>query len=174
VPTDDQAPVQIVSYDPSWPSLFDQERDLLERTIASWLTGPIEHIGSTAVPGLVAKPVIDIMAPVESLAASRQAISVLARSAYYYYPYRSDTEHWFCKPSPVYRTHHLHLIPSGGQAWTDALVFRDYLRGDPEIAAEYAALKQRLAKQYQFDREAYTEAKFPFIQRVLRLAARNV
>ena len=81
-------------------------RDVLQ----PWLAGPIEHIGSTAVPGLAAKPVVDIMAGVESLDASRPAIAALERAGYCYAPYRADTEHWFCKPSPQFRTHHLHLM----------------------------------------------------------------
>ncbi len=165
-----EAPVHIAPYDPSWPSLFGQERAILESTLAPWLTGTIEHIGSTAVPGLVAKPVIDIMAGVESLAASLPAISALAVVGYVYFPYKPESMHWFCKPSAFFRTHHLHLVPFGDPLWNERLVFRDYLRSDPTTAANYAKLKQRLAKQYEFDREAYTNAKEPFIQDVLRIA----
>ena len=78
--------------------------------------------------------------------------------------------HWFCKPSPAARTHHLHLVPVGGRLWTERLAFRDTLRQHPDIAAEYAALKTRLAAQYRRDREAYTEAKGVFIERVLTQA----
>jgi GrpB-like predicted nucleotidyltransferase (UPF0157 family) len=84
-----------------------------------------------------------------------------------YFPYRPDEIHWFCKPSAAFRTHHLHLVPFGGRLWTERLAFRDCLRRDAAAAAEYAALKQRLARQYQFDREAYTDAKEPFIRKVL-------
>src|ERR1051326_7868006 len=98
------APVQIVPYDPLWPALFDQERELLARTLAPWLVGAIEHIGSTAVPGLAAKPVIDITVAGKNLAASRPAISVLPEIGYTYFPYRPDVMHWFCKPSPERKT----------------------------------------------------------------------
>src|ERR1051325_1258605 len=111
------APVRIVPYDPSWPALFDQERELLACTLAPWLVGAIEHIGSTAVPGLVAKPVIDIMVAVESLDASRPAIFVLPEIGYVHFPYRPDVMHWFCKPSPSFRTHHLHLVPLSSRLW---------------------------------------------------------
>ncbi len=162
------APVRIVPYDPAWPALFDKERVILEAFLAKWLVGPVEHVGSTAVPGLAGKPVIDIMAAVESLDASRPAIPALATLDYVYFPYRPEEKHWFCKPSAAFRTHHLHLVPIGSQSWRDRLAFRDYLRHNSAIAAEYAALKQELAKRYEFDRDAYTEAKGPFIQRVLK------
>src|SRR5213594_3261033 len=96
----EEAPVEIVPYDASWPRLFEEERNNLREVIAPWLVGPIEHIGSTAIPGLAAKPVIDIMAVVESLDASRPALDALTALDYCYAPYRADSEHWFCKPSP--------------------------------------------------------------------------
>jgi GrpB-like predicted nucleotidyltransferase (UPF0157 family) len=168
------APVRIVPYDPAWPTLFEKERALLEGFLARWLAGPIEHVGSTAVPGLAAKPVIDIMAAVESLAASRPAIAALADIGYVYFPYQPEQKHWFCKPSAAFRTHHLHLVPFASRWWNERLAFRDYLRRDRVTAKEYAELKQQLAKQHEFDREAYTEAKGPFIQRILKLALPNV
>jgi GrpB-like predicted nucleotidyltransferase (UPF0157 family) len=171
--TSGEAPVEIVPYDPSWPGRFSQEEAMLRRTLAAWLAGPIEHIGSTAIPGLVAKPVIDIMATVDSLNASRPAISALADLGYCYFPYRADSEHWFCKPSPAFRTHHLHLVPLESRLWNEAIAFRDYLRSHPKIAFEYADLKGQLAQQYRFDREASPEAKGPFIARITDLALRT-
>jgi len=165
-----EAPVEIVPYDPSWPRLFEEERASLVRVIAPWLAGPVEHIGSTAIPGVAAKPVIDIMAIVESLDASRPALEVLAANDYCYAPYRAESEHWFCKPSPAFRTHHLHLVPSGSPLLAEAIAFRDYLRAHADVANEYADLKRRLAREHRLDREAYTEAKTPFIQRVLACA----
>ena len=76
--------------------------------------------------------------------------------------------HWFCKPSAAFRTHHLHLVPLGSRRWIECLAFRDALRRDEALAGEYAALKHTLAASFQFDREAYTEGKTPFVQRVLR------
>ena len=162
-----EARVEIAPYDAAWPSLFAQERALLEAVLGPWLAGPIEHVGSTAVTGLPAKPVIDIMAGVESLAAAGPAIAAAATLGYLYFPYRPDVMHWFCKPSPAYRTHHLHLVPAGSRLWVERLAFRDCLRREAATASEYAALKMTLAKQYEFDREAYTGAKGPFIQRIL-------
>ena len=163
------AQVHIVPYDPGWPIRFEAERQVLLSSIGPWLVGgAVEHIGSTAVPGLDAKPVIDIMAGVESLDAARPALPVLERHQYCYAPYRTEVMHWFCKPSPAQRTHHLHLVPIGSPLWIERLVFRDYLRAHPDVADEYAALKRRLGETHRFDREAYTNAKTPFVQRVLR------
>jgi GrpB-like predicted nucleotidyltransferase (UPF0157 family) len=165
-----EAPIEIVPYDAAWPGLFEEERLKLMDTIGPWLAGPIEHIGSTAVPGLAAKPVIDIMAGVASLDASRPAIAALVGADYCYFPYRPDDEHWFCKPSAAFRTHHLHLVPLDSSQWAGALAFRDYLKIHPEAAAEYQELKERLAREFRLDREAYTDAKGPFITRVTGLA----
>src|SRR6185295_17629540 len=156
------AAIHIVPYDASWPRLFREEREQLARLLAPWLAGPIEHIGSTAIAGLPAKPIIDIMVAVADLDTSRDALPAAASHGYLYFPYRADVMHWFCKPTPSFRTHHLHLVPVGSRLWDDRLAFRDCLRRTPAIAAEYAALKCRLADLHRFDREAYTEAKGPF------------
>lgn len=166
-----EAEIQIVPYDALWPVQFQAERGLLLNLIQRFICGPVEHVGSTAVPGLLAKPVIDVMVPVESLAASRPAIALLERSGYSYGDYRSDVMHWFCKPSPEVRTHHLHLVPFRSALWNDRIAFRDYLRVHPQVATEYGDLKLRLAEQFRFDREAYTDAKEPFVKRILSLTA---
>jgi len=162
-----EAPIDLESCDRHWPAQFAEEQARLQPALAPWLTGTIEHIGSTAVPGLVANPVIDPMAPVTSLEASRPAIKAVERLGYVYYPYQADRMHWFCKPSAAYRTHHLHLVPKDGARWRERIAFRDALRRDPALASEYATLKYRLAAAHRFEREAYTEGKAPFIGRVL-------
>ena len=161
------SPIEIVPHDHSWPAKFKAERSLLAVTIAPWLAGLIEHIGSTAVAGLAAKPVIDIMAAVHSLEASRPAIAAVAHLSYVYFPYKADEMHWFCKPSPSLRTHHLHLVPIASPLWAQRLRFRDALRNETGLAVEYAELKLQLAHQFPLDREAYTDGKTTFIQRVL-------
>ena len=165
-----EPPVEIVPYDSSWPGLFTAEAEVLHHALRPWLTGPIEHIGSTAIPGLAAKPIIDIMAGVESLDASRPAIAAAANAGYCYAPYQAEIEHWFCKPSPAVRTHHLHLVPMGSSQWVQPIAFRNYLRARADVAQEYEALKRRLAEVHHNDREAYTRAKRPFIARVTALA----
>lgn len=161
------ASVKVVSYNPDWPAMFLAEQQHLTEVLSSWLCGSIEHVGSTAVPGLAAKPVIDIMVPVESLSASKEAIKALQNVGYCYYPYKADVMHWFCKPSPEVRTHHLHLIPVGSELWKQRVAFRDHLRNSPQDLKRYAELKLGLAEQYHDDRELYTQAKWPFIKSVL-------
>ena len=165
-----EEPIHIAPYDESWPERFNQEQAVLNRTLSHWLTGAIEHVGSTAVPGLAAKPVIDIMVGVESLEASRPAIAVLGKIDYCYFPYRAESMHWFCKPSPSFRTHHLHLVPFQSPLWVERLAFRDYLRTHAEAVREYAEFKYRLAQQHRFDRESYTDAKTSFVMRIVKLA----
>jgi GrpB-like predicted nucleotidyltransferase (UPF0157 family) len=161
------APIEIVEYSPQWPQEFGREQQLVSRTLAPWLVGLPQHIGSTAVPGLAAKPIIDIMAPVASLEASAAAIASAGRIGYLFYPYKPEVMHWFCKPSPAHRTHHLHLVPMDSRLWRERLAFRDALRGQAELRAEYQALKLRLAAQHRDDREAYTEGKSAFVSRVV-------
>ena len=161
------APIEIVAADPRWPALFAAERDAIARVLAPWLVGVPEHIGSTAVPGLAAKPVIDIMAPVASLDASREAIAAASALQYLHAPYQAEVMHWFCKPSPALRTHHLHLVPLGSALWHDRLAFRDALRQDAALRDAYVQLKRTLAVQHAGDRDAYTAAKGPFVAHVL-------
>jgi GrpB-like predicted nucleotidyltransferase (UPF0157 family) len=165
-----QQPVCIAEYDRSWPQRFKEEEKLLREVIASFCSGSVEHIGSTAVEGLAAKPVIDIMVGVESLDASRPAIPILERVGYCYFPYRPTQMHWFCKPSPAIRTHHVHLVPFGNQLWVERIAFRDYLRAHSEVAREYGMLKRRLAQEFRLDREAYTDAKSSFVMAIVSLA----
>ncbi len=163
-------PVLIAGYDVSWPEKFETERVLLQELISPWVVGGIHHVGSTSVPGLAAKPVIDILVGVESLDRSRPCIDKVASLGYLYWPYRSDEMHWFCKPDPARRTHHLHLIPTGSPRYRDELAFRDALRRDPALTERYAALKRDLAARFRDDREAYTEHKAPFVSEVLAIA----
>jgi GrpB-like predicted nucleotidyltransferase (UPF0157 family) len=161
------AEIEVVPYNPAWPSAFVAERDLLQAVLKPWLKGEIEHVGSTAVPGLAAKPIIDVLAPVESLEQSVGAIVAAVAAGYAHYPYKPEVMHWFCKPSPEVRTHHLHLVLHGSNVWVERLAFRDALRQDEALRSEYARLKLQLARQFKQDREAYTEAKGPFILAVL-------
>ena len=121
------------------------------------------------MPGLLAKPVIDIMAPVEDLESSRGALAVLEENGYCYAPYKANVEHWLCKPRPEHRTHHLHLVPLDSPLWKDRLAFRDLLRSNAQLAMGYAELKSRLVATHRNDRERYTEEKWPFIESALRL-----
>lgn len=166
-PRQKDAPIEIVTYRPEWVEAFEAERWRLVEALGPWLNGAVEHIGSTAVPGLAAKPLIDIMAPVRSLDDAAGAIDAARGLGYHHYPYLPDVMHWFCKPSPEVRTHHLHLVPLGSRRWTDTLAFRDALRRDADLADDYARLKRELATRHRTDREAYTQAKASFVDAVI-------
>ncbi|CAN7548521.1 GrpB family protein [Rhizobacter sp. LjRoot28] len=161
------APIEIVAYRPEWVEDFGVERQRLVDALGPWLTGTVQHIGSTAVPGLAAKPLIDIMAPIRSLEDGAGAIEAARTLGYHHYPYLPDVMHWFCKPSPEVRTHHLHLVPFGSRRWVDTLAFRDALRSDPDLAQAYAGLKRELAARFRTDREGYTQAKASFVDDVI-------
>jgi GrpB-like predicted nucleotidyltransferase (UPF0157 family) len=160
-------PVRLEPYDAGWPERFLEERAALSTAIGDCAVGGIHHVGSTAVPGLEAKPVIDILVVVHDLETSRECFDKLGALGYLYAPYRADEMHWFCKPDPARRTHHLHLVPTGSRRFRDELAFRDYLRGHADIAGEYGALKRRLAEEFEHDPEAYTAAKVDFIRAAL-------
>jgi GrpB-like predicted nucleotidyltransferase (UPF0157 family) len=139
----------------------------LEDAIGDWVVGGIHHVGSTAVPGLEAKPIIDILVGVRDLDESRACFEPLARLGYMYAPYLAEEMHWFCKPHPSRRTHHLHLVPVDSKRYHAELAFCNHLRESPQIAAEYLALKRGLARRFAHDREAYTDSKADFFRRVL-------
>lgn len=162
--------VTLVSYDPTWPDKFEKEKKLIEQTIGSYCTGGIYHIGSTAIPGLSAKPIIDILVGVTSLEKSQPCIDLLAQIQYQYFPYKADREHWFCKPSSYHRTHHLHLIATTHPEFKAKLVFRDYLISHQKEKEEYEKLKKKLAAHFRNDREAYTKAKAIFVQKIVAKA----
>ena len=164
--------VVIVCYDHRWPTRYEEERAKILKAIRDKLV-IVEHIGSTAVPGLAAKPITDIMAAVRRLADAEACIGPLQRIGYQYVPeYELELpeRRYFHKGLPESRTHHLHVVEITSDFWRRHLLFRDYLRTHPEVAREYEALKRRLAERYRFDRQAYTEAKTEFIQAVVERA----
>lgn len=163
--------INVVPYDPLWPELFAKERNLLEQVLAPWLDDGIHHIGSTAVPGLAAKPLIDIIAGVRDLQESRAAYEPLGKIGYVYAPHRPHEAHHFAKPSANWRerTHNLHLTEVASALWRERLTFRDALRADPFLADEYAELKQRLADRCE-DGADYAACKRGFVERVLASA----
>ena len=160
------AAIAVVAYDPDWVRRFDQERALLEDVLAPWLDGGIHHVGSTAVPGLAAKPYVDMIAGVRDFEEARAAYRPLEAHGYIHTPHRPGIAHHFSKPSPDLDrlTHNLHLTEPGSDLWRERLVFRNALRADAALAAEYAALKLRLASEHPGD---YTKGKRPLVARVL-------
>jgi GrpB-like predicted nucleotidyltransferase (UPF0157 family) len=161
----------VVPYDPAWGRRFEAERTILEAALAPWLDGRIEHIGSTAVPGLSAKPVIDMIAPVRELEAARAAFEPLAAVGYRHREHRPEA-HCFHKPAGSEwweATHGLHLTERGSDLWRERLAFRDALRADPRLAAEYREWKLREAREPGAE-TPYAADKFPFVSRVLAQA----
>ena len=170
-------PVVVVSYDPCWLTLFEGERARIERAIGPWVE-EIEHIGSTAVPGLAAKPVIEIIVGVGSLEDSPAIVGHLEAIGYEYVPElerQIPSRRYFRKRRERRRTHQIHLVERSNSEWWDRhVLFRDHLQAHPEVAEEYARLKHELSGRFRDDRAAYTEAKTAFIHEVVRRAEDNV
>ena len=167
--------IELVSSDPDWPRLFNEEAARLRAIIPADLLIDLDHIGSTAVPGLAAKPVIDIQATVTDLdAACARLVAPLEDAGYAFWSENPDTDRLFfvkgLPPSAPHRTHHLHIMEAGIGALRH-IAFRDHLRDHPAEAAAYGALKQNLARRFRDDREAYTAGKGEFIEAVLDRAA---
>lgn len=165
--------IEIVSYDSRWPGIFEQERRHLLSCLPTELIGRIEHFGSTAVPGISAKPIVDILVEVTSLAETRKQIAPILEAKGYDYFWRPS---WGDDTPPFYawfikrdrngnRTHHIHMVEKGFEHW-ERLLFRDYLIEHPDVARQYGELKEKLSRLHRNDRVAYTEAKTKFIQTV--------
>ena len=166
--------VELVNYDPRWPVLFDEEAKRLRAVLDPSLILGLEHFGSTAVPGLSAKPIIDILIAVRSLTdAQASFVKTLRNLDYVYWAENPKQDRmFFVKGMPPFgsgRSHHVHVTEPKGEMW-QRLAFRDYLRAHPEEAATYEQLKRRLATEHQMDREAYTNAKAAYIESVMQKA----
>lgn len=172
----------IVDYDPRWPALFAGERVRIEQAIGPWIVD-IQHVGSTAVPGLAAKPVIDIMAGLRSRDDSKRCVAPLEDLGYVNRGQRVAKDMWLFvkrtdRPAPgqayrnsdgeiVSRTHVVHLLATSHPEWTRHILFRDYLQQDKSVAARYEELKRALAEKHGTDIAAYTNAKSEFIEVVI-------
>ncbi|MGZ4974190.1 MAG: GrpB family protein [Limisphaerales bacterium] len=169
--------VAIVPYDNCWPEMFERERLHLQSCLPVDLIKRIEHFGSTAVPGLSAKPIIDILVEVTSLEETKRRIVPLLEAQgydYFWRPSHGDSTPpfyaWFIKRDENgNRTHHIHMVESQFEHW-DRLLFRDYLIEHPDIAHEYDNLKKKLANAHSTDRVSYTQAKSGFISMVTEKA----
>lgn len=162
--------VEIVEYDAAWPDRFADQQGQVTAVLGRWLARPVEHIGSTSVPGLAAKPVIDMLAPVRSLEAALESVRALEADGWLFWP-EDPCRHyrlWFLRPRPDARTHHLHVIECDHRQAQALLVFRDTLRADPGLCRDYTQLKRQLACQYGDNRNAYSNAKGDFVEGVLR------
>ena len=165
--------ISIVPYNPEWPVLFEKEAEFLRRYLPASLITRIEHFGSTAIPGLAAKPIIDMLVAVDSLAKTGTQIVPLLESKGYDYFWRTDSQPpyaWFIKRNAEgKRTHHIHMVEAASTLW-ERLYFRDYLKRFPAEAQRYEELKQSLAEKYPTDRVAYTDGKAEFVLSVTERA----
>jgi GrpB-like predicted nucleotidyltransferase (UPF0157 family) len=166
--------LELASYDPDWPRAFEAERERLRAALGAVATR-IEHHGSTAVPGLCAKPILDIQVSVRALQPMEAYAAALRSLGYVHHPHPDDAfAPFFHRPEGWPHTHHVHVVVSGGGPERETLAFRDYLREHPEVAREYEALKATLAPRFEStdftSRQAYADAKGEFVRRVTREA----
>lgn len=160
-------------YNHEWPAEFERVSAELFLVFRELGTVMIEHIGSTAVPGLCAKPVLDVLAGASDLSGFESSINSLGQLGY---RYRPEYEHlipdrrYFVRQAGKQLRVHLHCVTFNGTLWRDHIGFRDALRNNSVLAAEYATLKRGLAEQFAHDKSAYTEAKAAFIRRVLKVS----
>ena len=168
------APVLIVDYDPAWPGRFDRERELVERLLGREALG-IEHVGSTAVAGLAAKPTVDIIVGLRDEQTADRVLPVLAGGGFTDATPCPERPDWYYCVGKGRRPHdvHMHLAKHGGPFWERHLLFRDSLRAEPDTAAAYASLKRLLARRFGSDRQGYCAAKTGFI-RWVEVRARGV
>ena len=174
--------IALVEYDPRWPEQFEVEAARVRAALNKDLITAVEHFGSTSVPGLSAKPVIDLLIGVRSVAEAREkAVPVLEALGYaFWYDNPSPDHLFFVKGLPPNgpRTHHIHMMEPGtfrdpkneASLFWDRLLFRDYLRAHPEEVRRYEAVKRDLAARFPDDREAYTNGKTGYVYGVMQKA----
>lgn len=164
-------PVQVAAPHVEWQRRGERLCRQLEVALARWLVAPVEHVGSTAVPGLAAKPVLDVQAAVLDLGCAGAVAQALAPAGWHLVPAELDARPWrrfLVHVVDEHRAAHLHLLPAGSARWSEQIAFRDALRADPALVLRYAELKRTLAAQHSADREAYTAGKDEFVRGVLQ------
>ena len=163
--------VKLTPHNPKWLSIFEKEKQALFRILGD-LVVDIQHIGSTSIPGIQAKPIIDISVGIKSMKDSRKFIPLLESIGYEYRPdFGGPTiQLLFVRGPEEKRTHYLHLMKHNGSIWKNDLTFRDFLRKDKKRAKQYSELKQDLAAKYADNRATYTASKADFIHQTIKLA----
>jgi GrpB-like predicted nucleotidyltransferase (UPF0157 family) len=162
-------PIIVVDYDPQWSLLFAREQEAILAALGNRVL-MVEHIGSTAVPGLAAKPVIDMAVGIQSLADAPALISYLEQLGYVYEPMLEQLipeRRFFWKGTPTVHTYHLHLAEADHPVLLKPLQFRNYLRKHPDAVEEYGVLKRELAKRCVQDMDAYVAGKTGFVENVM-------
>ena len=164
--------VQLVPHNPLWLVYFDEESRRLYATLGAYIR-EVRHIGSTAIPGIYAKPILDIMVGLVSIDNVHSCEPLLAELGYRYEGEQAISGwHFFRKKTGDLTTHHLHLVEWNGAYWLDHILFQEYLLRHPEVAEAYERLKLTLGKRHADDREAYTRDKTDFINKVTEMAHR--
>ena len=160
--------VRLAEYDARWPELFAAEgQRLLDRCRSLALAVALEHVGGTSIPGMCAKPVLDIAAGHPRQASLPDYVAALRSAGYESRGERGvPGRQFFCRGEP--RAYHLHLVEEGGPLWRDYVGFRDRLRADAEAARRFADVKRALAARFPSDREAYMRAKSSYVEEILR------
>jgi GrpB-like predicted nucleotidyltransferase (UPF0157 family) len=164
-------PIHILDPDPGWAGQAAELRGQLGGLLSRWQIDDIQHVGSTAVPGLAAKPILDLMAGCTDLDRAPEIAAALAGSGWHYVPPELDEQpyrRFFVHVVAGHRHAHLQLMRPDSERWQRQLDFRERLRADPGLRDGYAALKRQLASAHAEDREAYTRAKSGFVDRALR------
>ncbi len=161
--------VRLVPYDPAWPALFAAEARRLHAALGTGLPLALEHVGSTAVPGLAAKPILDLAGGLPPDAARAAYVAALVRAGWVHRGEQGiPGRDFFRRGEP--RAYHLHLSARDGAFWREHLAFRDALRASDALRDAYAALKHDLARRFPRDREAYIEGKGAFVRDVVARA----
>lgn len=169
-------PIVIVQYDDAWPAMFESQRARVEAAFGPVLLRPIEHVGSTAVPGLPAKAIIDMLGIVRDIYEARRCVPTIVEAGWVIAPEPADATQRrlsLCYPTVEHRSHHLHVVEERFDEWRGWLAFRDRLRAVAAVAAAYAALKKGLAERHGGDpnaREPYRTGKAQFIAEVTAAA----
>jgi len=163
--------VKLSPYNPKWPEIFKKEKKMLQKALGKMIID-IQHVGSTAVSRIPAKPIIDIAVAVPELSRKEveKYIEPLKKVGYEYRGEDRPREHLFVKGGEEKRICHLHMVKFDSKAWKDYLLFRDYLRTHKKVATKYAELKLELAKKFSGNRKLYTANKDNFIQKILKKA----
>jgi GrpB-like predicted nucleotidyltransferase (UPF0157 family) len=155
--------IRVVDHDPAWPALAERELRRVGEAVGE-VAVRVEHVGSTAVPGLAAKPIIDLQLSVDAIEPRARYVAALERLGYLFAPApESPDHHFFALPPERPRTHHLHVCEAGSEHELRHLAVRDFLRGHPGEAARYAALKREVAARHPQDRLAYIAGKDAYV-----------
>ena len=165
--------VKLLPYNPAWKKLYKKEEKFLRSVIGKQVLD-IQHVGSTSIPGVKAKPIIDIAIGVKNLKSGKKCIKPLEKLGYEHKGGAGiKGRHFFAKGSEKNRTHYVHIVKLNGRFWKNCILFRDYLQKHKRTIKKYNELKEKLAKKYKDNRKKYTAQKHSFIQGIIKKAEKG-